>query len=206
MAACATMTAMAGIFHTGDIFQLNHMKKLIFTIVLTLIAALNFNANAQANFFYAKTNGSSWTYISSTNIGITTYQKSTIGGPDNTVTISAPGGAYTNPTGNFAYGSYWTAPTIFLPFKVSIAAGYTATVANPNSSAHKVYLQLALYDNNTPGVFATYQSSTYNVPANGSVTIPIPACAADYTTLKPDATYAGDAYPTLVYLRVQDTN
>lgn len=158
------------------------MKKLFFTLAIALAAVFNFSAKAQSNFFYVNMlNGSGWCYISSTTLGITTTQKTTIGGPDNTLTITPTGGYYTNPSGNFAYGAYWNTPTTFLPLKVSINAGYTATVTNPNTSSRKQLIRI-LFRDASGGFSTTYSSATYTVPANGSVVIPIPACAIDYTT------------------------
>lgn len=158
------------------------MKKLFFTLALALAAVFNFSAKAQTLFFYVnKPNGSGWCYISSTTIGITTTQKTTIGGPDNTLTITPTGGYYTNPSGNFAYGAYWMTPSIIFPLKVSINAGYTATITNPNTTSRKVILRVEFRD--ASGTFNTsYNSATYTVPANGNTTIPVPACAIDYTT------------------------
>jgi hypothetical protein len=181
------------------------MKKLFFTLALALVAVFNFSAKAQTNFFYVRAPaGSVWTYISSTNIGITTTQKTTIGGADNTLTVSPTGGYYTNPTGVFSYGAYWTTPSVIFPLKVSISSGYTATVSNPNSVARKGYLRVGLFNNGTSGSITYYNTATYTVPANGSITVTIPACSVDYTGIPGGSTVTGDAYPTLVYLQLQD--
>jgi hypothetical protein len=180
---------------------INKMKKLFFTLAIALVAVFNFSAKAQDQFFYVQNpGGSQWAYISNSTIGITTTQKTTIGGPDNTLTVSPTGGYYTNPYGNFAYGAYWTAPSVFFPLKVSINAGYTAVATNPNTTARRVYIRISFRD--ASGQFNTYyNSATYTAPANGSVTIPIPACAIDYTTWPVPA---GTTVPVMVQLQLID--
>jgi hypothetical protein len=178
------------------------MKKLFFTLALALVAVFNFSAKAQDQFFYVNKNAavnSVYCYISSTTIGITTTQKTTIGGPDNTLTILPTGGYYTNPTGNFAYGAYWVTPSVFLPLKVSIGAGYTATAFNTTTTAHRVFLRIRFFDTGN-GAITSYTSATYTAPANGSVIIPVPACAIDYSSIPASS----GTIPILVYVELSD--
>ena len=166
------------------------MKKLIFSLLFSLCTLFTINAHAQDKYYYVSANPSAaaGVTIQTTNIGITTSQTMSPG-VVNTWTNTAPGGYYTNPLGIFSFGAWWITPTVITPITVQVLSGYTATLVNTYSTAQRVQLNISCGPTNFPGAIVT-------VPANGTITTPIPAGAYTYTT-NPSSS---NPNPTLIQL------
>lgn len=167
------------------------MKKLLFALLLVMSS---FVASAQDKYYVVSAdNLVGYAVIQTINIGITTSQ-TVSPGVNNSWTNTAPGGYYTNPSGQFSYGAYWTdPPTLFTPMTVQVNAGYTATIYNANSGTQKVRIGLAFM--NSAGTRETYfYGPSVSVGFGQTVTASVPAGAYTYTSALP--LQAGQAYPT----------
>ncbi|MBP1651065.1 MAG: hypothetical protein H6Q26_1222 [Bacteroidetes bacterium] len=167
------------------------MKK---TIILLLLCACSMIAKADPPSKYyivSATNIVGYVVIQTTNIGITTSQ-TTSPGVTESWTNTAPGGYYTNPSGQFSYGAYWSDPTLFTPVTIQVLSGYTATVYNANSGSQSVRIGLAFTKPN--GTETYFYGPSVTVGYGQTATASIPAGAYTYTAALPIA--SGEVYPT----------
>ncbi|WP_343672961.1 hypothetical protein [Chitinophaga sp.] len=168
------------------------MKK---TIILLLLCACSMIAKADPpTKYYIVSAGnftSGYAVIQTTNIGITTSQ-TTSPGVTESWTNTAPGGYYTNPSGQFSYGAYWSDPTLFTPVTIQVLSGYTATIYNANSGSQTVRIGIGFTKPNGTETF--FYGPSVTVGYGQTVTATVPAGAYTYTAPLPIA--AGETYPT----------
>lgn len=184
------------------------MKRLVIPFLLALCAlcpiALRAQTPTPTQYYTVKglqdITAMGWTFIQTTNIGITTSQTVS---PGNTYswTNTAPGGYYSNPLGVFSYGAWWVAPTLFTPLTISIGSGYTATLYNQTSTTIKAHVMVEFVTYNTFGQpYLDFNGPSVSIPPNGTAVASVPAAAYTYTKALPVSDESGYPMPLIIYI------
>jgi hypothetical protein len=160
------------------------MRKLPLLLLIAILSMTAFRAVAQPP---TQAYGVSFSNIATCNcqieqltVGVTSSQPPAIFQPPNTFTNA---GTFTQPNGLFLLGGYWTTPSLATPLQISIGPGYSMQIKNNDlygSITRRIGVILA--NPNGSGSSTVIYGAPFEIPGQGTVTIPVPTAAVTYTS------------------------